>query len=417
MSSDDEAVRVVPLGRTFTLDVPLGPAGDLALTGFASATGRGKVHGDQSCGALRSATAVRRVESRFRDTLGRLCTNCSWPLPAGSPILKLGASVVDIDSLKVWIGREPDSLEDQALDEDAAMALAAGEYPPDPVGSSAEGIEEDGSKDEFDHEAWDRYERARAIRHQHHVHWRRLQSYMLRSNEAVAAHPFLRSWAEPLQAELAKVIDAERRSLTAMLQPAALLDAAGVPLVARPTFMPGPQFATLGGDAPKVFAKAWSEWSHQAQWSWHRLEDNSFAVSSVVRDAIGRRRKGRDEAVSGFEGLVEQWIASARREASRYDDEPRQLLAVGIPGVARDQIDGRDRDPLTRWEGAVIATYQIAVNWPNGTIALLAPRVVADHLIAGATRDLPVERLGTGADALPAEALLSGWTPEKRHDS
>ncbi|MFI2612123.1 hypothetical protein [Kitasatospora sp. NPDC018619] len=63
----------------------------------------------------------------------------------------------------------------------------------------------------------------------------------------------------------------------------------------------------------------------------------------------------------------------------------------------------RARDPLTWWEAAVIATYQVAVDWPAGTVALLVPHLIGERLIVGATSAMPVARL-----AVPDSAHTPG---------
>lgn len=190
------------------------------------------------------------------------------------------------------------------------------------------------------------------------------------------------------------------------------MEAAAVRLLPEPEFTPGPELAGLGADAAKVVQRAWHAWKHRASWSWHRLEDNDFAVSSVVRDAFGRRRKGRPETEAAFDELVAGWIREARSQAALHGEAPRQLLAVKIPTVEKEDYEERAHDPLTTWETAVIATYQVAANWPAGTVALLVPHPIGEHLISGATGAMPVTRLAVPDSALPVHALLRAWQPE-----
>ncbi|MFF2077458.1 hypothetical protein ACFVXG_22225 [Kitasatospora sp. NPDC058162] len=414
MPSTTAAVRLVPLGHTFTPEIPLGPAGNVPLTCYATASGKGKLHGAEDCGLLRSASSVRSAEIPLGEAVGRLCGTCRWPLPADSPLLKLLAAVIDIGSLKIWLDREPDSEEEKAEEADAALALATGDYPPSSTGEPSD--ETDGEAEEqeedFDDEAWERYSRARETRRHHHEHWRYLYSVLLRSNTALQAFPVLRPWAEPLQVRLAEVIDEERRAFAALVQPVPLVEAAAVGLLPAPEFTPGPEFAGLGADAAKVMRRAWHAWERRASWSWSRLEDNGWAVSSVVDDAFGRRRKGRPEAEAAFEQLVADWISEARRQAALRSEAPRQLVAVKVPAAEKEPYEERAHDPLTAWEAAVIATYQVAVDWPAGTAALLVPHLIGEHLIAGASTAMPVTRLAVPDSALPVHALLRAWQPE-----
>ncbi|MFE6054939.1 hypothetical protein ACFQ6N_29670 [Kitasatospora sp. NPDC056446] len=414
MPSITASVRRVPLGRTFTPEIPLGSAGNISLTCYAAASGKGKLHGDEACGTLRSASSVRSAEIPPGEVVGRLCGTCRWPLPADSPLLQLGAAVIDIGTLKIWLDREPDSEEERAEEADAALALATGEYPPSGTGEPSD--EADGEagelEEDFDDEAWERYSRARETRRHRHEHWRRLHTYLIRSNKALQAFPVLRPWAEPLQAGFAEVIEDERRAFAVLVQPVPLVEAAAVKLLPEPDFTPGPELAGLGADAAQVMQRAWHAWKHRASWSWHRLEDNDFAVSSVVRDAFGRRRKGRPETEAAFERLVAGWIREARSQAALHGEALRQLLAVKIPAVEKEDYEERAHDPLTTWESAVIATYQVAADWPAGTVALLVPHLIGEHLIAGATGAMPVTRLAVPDSALPVHALLQAWQPE-----
>ncbi|MFF1785030.1 hypothetical protein ACFVX9_01010 [Kitasatospora sp. NPDC058243] len=279
--------------------------------------------------------------------------------------------------------------------------------PSDETDGEAEEQEED-----FDDEAWERHSRARETRRHRHEHWRRLHTYLIRSNKALQAFPVLQPWAEPLQARLAEVLEEERRAFAALVQPVPLVQAAAVRLLPEPEFTPGQEFAGLGADAAKVVQRAWRAWKHRASWSWRRLEDNDFAVSSVVRDAFGRRRKGRPETEAAFDELVTGWIREVRRQAALHGEAPRQLLAVKIPTVEKEPYEERAHDPLTQWETAVIATYQVAADWPAGTVALLVPHLVGEHLVAGATGAMPVTRLAVPDSALPVHALLQAWQPE-----
>ncbi|MET8626310.1 hypothetical protein ABZW30_21575 [Kitasatospora sp. NPDC004669] len=215
-----------------------------------------------------------------------------------------------------------------------------------------------------------------------------------------------------MQVRLAEVIDEERRAFAALVQPVPLVEAAAVGLLPDLEFTPGPEFAGLGADAAKVVRRAWHAWELRASWSWSRLEDNGWAVSSVVDDAFGRRRKGRPETEAAFDQLAADWIREARRQAALHGEAPRQLVAVKIPAAEKEPYEERAHDPLTTWEAAVIATYQVAVDWPSGTVALLVPHLIGEHLIEGATSTMPVSRLAVPDSALPVHALLRAWRPE-----
>ncbi|MFI5979361.1 hypothetical protein ACIBEA_00645 [Streptomyces sp. NPDC051555] len=404
MASTHGELRHVPLGSTFTPEVPLGPTRDILITCHASASGKGKLHGSPECGTLRSAASVKELDIPFGEAVERLCTSCRWPLPTNSPILPLGAAVIEVDSLRVWLDRKPLDEEDFEAERDAADALATGEYPPRATDPSDE--EED---DDDRYEQRERYDRARNVRYRRHEHWRRLHSYLTRSIEAVAEYPFLAPWADGLQSRLSAVLDQERRAFAALVRPDRLLEAAAVRVLPAPQFTPNPAFAGLGTEAEKAFRRAWHEWSHRAIWSWRRLEDHDFAVYTVVSDAFERRRKGKPEAHAAFDQLTADWIRQAREETSSSASAPWQLVAVKAPALPRTHYSEPERDTLTEWEASVIATYQVAFNRNAGTAALLVPHLIAEQLLTCASADMPVQPLTPDGNALPVETLLEQW--------
>ncbi|MFK0220232.1 hypothetical protein ACIQWN_18805 [Streptomyces vinaceus] len=409
MPSTRGELRHVMLGSIFKPEVPLGPTWDILITCHASASGKGKLHGDPECRTLRSAASVNQIDIPFGEAVERLCANCRWPLSTDSVILPLGAAVSEVDSLTVWLDREPEGEEDIEAERDAAIALATGDYPPHADDASDDEEDDEAARDE----EWDRYDRARNLRSGRHEHWRRLHSYLARSNEAVSEYPFLAPWADGLQTRLTAVLDAERRAFTALVRPAHLLEAAAVHALPAPQFKDHPGFSGLGADAEKTFRRAWYEWSRRAIWSWSRLEDQDFSVYSVVSDAFGRRRKGKPEAHTAFRQLTADWIRQAREEAGRPASAPWQLLAIKAPALQQTRHSEPERDTLTMWEASVIATYQVAFNAKTGTTALLVPHLIAEQLLSCASDDMPVQRLTPNGNALPVETLLKQWDHER----
>lgn len=72
-------------------------------------------------------------------------------------------------------------------------------------------------------------------------------------------------------------------------------------------------------------------------------------------------------------------------------------------------------DPLTSWELAVVAVYQVAVDWYGGTAALWVPQGIGEQLLAAETSMETVDLLMAADDwAAPASALLGAWKPEPR---
>ncbi|MDH6223274.1 hypothetical protein [Streptomyces sp. MJP52] len=79
---------------------------------------------------LRSAASVNQIDVPCGEAVERLCASCWWPLPADSPILPFSAAVSEVDSLVIWLDWESQDEEDHEAERGAAIALVAGEYPP-----------------------------------------------------------------------------------------------------------------------------------------------------------------------------------------------------------------------------------------------------------------------------------------------
>lgn len=92
--------------------------------------GKGKLRGSPECRALRSAASVSQFAIPFEEAVERLCTNCGWALFTDSPVLPLGAAVIDVDSLSIWLDRDPDDEDCIKVEGEAIVALSPGDYPP-----------------------------------------------------------------------------------------------------------------------------------------------------------------------------------------------------------------------------------------------------------------------------------------------
>ncbi|MFJ7275404.1 hypothetical protein [Kitasatospora sp. NPDC098663] len=406
-------VYSMALGQLIAANTPLGPLYENPITCFTPASGTGKLHGEQTCGALRSAASVHEVTTALHDATPRLCANCRWPLPADSPLVGFVDAVRTIRRLESYIGPEPspDTDFDEAEEQDAAAALATGEYPKERAGTPDD--EEKETEEDADDKEWERFKHARLIRERHRGHWRYLHGYMIESAEAVAAHPWLRSFAEPLQHALAVEIERERHALARLLRPQALLDTAAIRALPSPELNVGPEFAILGSDADQTLRRAWSEWQDSAATSWKALEDDHFAAYFVLHDAMKRRRKGRDEAVTALERLTAEWIGAARVVVAHHGRSPRRMVAVKLPTLHYDPYSAESRDPLTDWEAGIIATYQIAANWDTAAVALLLPSLVAEHLISDAGSLMPTAYLDAEESGLSVSVLLANWRPDE----
>ncbi|WP_051740740.1 MULTISPECIES: hypothetical protein [unclassified Kitasatospora] len=382
------------LGRVLSTDVPLGPLAGIPLSCFTASSRNGKLHGKKTCGSLRSSRTVEAVTVKLGEAAERLCGTCFWPMPFGDPLVTFTNAVRDVLGVTSYTGPDPspDVDFDPSKEADAAAVLAQGDYP---------------RGDEHDEAESDRYARARFIRERHHGHWRHLHDSMLESNSAVAAHPWLATWAKPTLDALAAVIESERHAFAALLRPDALLDSAAITRLEPPHDLASKEgFTGLGDQAAPVLRRAWDDWAADTARSWLALEDDRSSASLVLHGAFGQRRKGRDEAYAALDELVASWCAQARSVVDMHKAAPRRLLAVSVPPTTFDSYLGRSRDPLSQWEAGVLAMYQVATNWPDGTVALLVPQLIAERLISDTDIAMPVTALDTREAGFPIDRLL-----------
>ncbi|MFE2105242.1 hypothetical protein ACFXAF_05130 [Kitasatospora sp. NPDC059463] len=387
------------LGRVLSVDVPLGPLARATLSCFTASSRTGKLHGEETCGSLRSSRTIQAVTVKLEEAAGRLCSTCSWRMSSDDPLVTFTNAVRDVLNAASYTGPDPSPDVDFAPSEeaDAAAALAHGDRPPSEEGDEAES---------------DRYARARFIRERHYGHWRHLHNSMLESTSAVAACPWLSTWAEPTLDALAAVIESERRAFAGLLRPAALLDTAAVTQLEPPRDLASEEgFTGLGDQAASVLRGAWADWAADTARSWLAPEEDRPSASLVLHDAFGQRRKGRDEAYAALNELVTSWCGQARSVVARHREAPRRLLAVSVPPTSFDSYHRRSRDPLSQWEVGVLASYQVAANWPAGTVALLVPQLIAERLTSGTDIAMPVTVLDTEETGLPVDDLLAQLGP------
>lgn len=377
----------IRLGQILAAGIPLGPFGGAVLVFYASASGSGRLHGDPQCRMLRSAFAVETREVELGLAVGDLCGHCAWSVPPGHPLIDFVGAVSAVAGLATWIGSRPGSDVDTRAGESAeAGAAIAGGCPE----QRAEGPRQATG--------------VRDPREQHRRQWRRLQTSMLASHAATRAYPCLRPWAEPLQAALADVIERRREALAALLDVGLLVEAACAVAMPMPAPAAGPEFAGLGVDVRGVLEQAWLRWQRTVASSWNGLEDGRAAATAVLYEAFGRRRKGRAEALAALDDVIAGWTARGRARAAQHQDGPRRVVTVQVPPVTRDNLTGAELDPLTLWEAGVLATHQVSVYWPAGSLDLLLPQPIAEHLLGRAEPAHEPDRLAPIAAELPGRA-------------
>ncbi|MER6080900.1 hypothetical protein [Streptomyces sp. NPDC001833] len=294
-----------------------------------------------------------------------------------------------------------EQLPDEAEIAEAVRLLSLGEFPDD---------------DDDDADAWERSAQARACRDDLGALWRDTQDRLVSAAEGLAACPWLRPWAEARMEAQAELAEQQRRLLTRFYVPRMLAEAAGVALLPAPTASADAGFGIFAGEAPMVLRKVWQAWHAAARWDAKPLGMAALAAEEVLHEALGRRRKGREEAEDSLARLTAAWVEQARLLAAEQSaGRPWRLIAVRIPPRRRYPHGGGVHDPLTSWELAVVAVYQVAVDWYGGTAALWVPQGIGEQLLAAEPSMEAVDLLMAADDwAAPASALLGAWKPEPR---
>ncbi|WP_171118107.1 MULTISPECIES: hypothetical protein [unclassified Streptomyces] len=402
MTVPETGTLSVALGRCISAGTPLGPFEGTRFPGLTTASDTGLIHAVEDCPHLRKASSVRAVGfSLDAFSLERLCTNwsCRWAVPDD------GRWPVFLDALdalsRLWSKEEEeDTLPSEADVVAAAGLLSLGEFP----------------EDEDDADAWERHVEARVCRDDLLALWRKTQHRLITAGDGLAACPWLRSRAEVRMMAWAERAEEERRLLTRFFAPRTLADGAAVASLAAPALTADTDFGVFGSEAPQVLRRIWRAWLAGARGNAKPLAEAAMAAEQELHEALGRRRKGRDEAEESLARLTTAWAEQARLAAAeRSAGRPWRLIAVRIPPQQRSPHGRGVYDPLTSWDLAVVAVYQVAVDWYRGTAALWVPQGIGEQLLAAEGSMKAVDLLLDAEDwAAPAFALLAAWEPEQR---
>ncbi|MFE7278669.1 hypothetical protein [Streptomyces sp. NPDC057623] len=352
---------------------------------------------------MRKASSVRAVEFTLdASSLDRLCTNwsCRWPVPDD------GRWPVFLDALDAVsrLGLDEEEMREQLPDEaeitEAVRLLSLGEFP----------------DNDDDADAWERHAQARACRDDLSALWQDTQDRLVSAAEGLAACPWLHPWAEARMGAQAELAEQQRQLLTRFYAPRMLAEAAAVALLPAPAASAGTGFGIFGSEAPMVLRRVWQAWHAAARWDAKPLAQAALAAEQALHEALGRRRKGREEAEDSLVGLTAAWSEQARLLAAEQSaGRPWRLIAVRIPPRRWYPHGGGAHDPLTSWELAVVTVYQVAVDWCHGTAALWVPQGIGEQLLAAETSMEAVDLLKDADDwAAPASVLLGTWEPEPR---
>ncbi|TDD36771.1 hypothetical protein [Saccharopolyspora elongata] len=348
--------------RALTNDIPFGPfeGTDIEVyIGGKSKTAR--IHVDRSC-IPNSRTATMPLNA---ETVNRMCKQCARSTRWARRDTALGMFLQAIASIPEDSQGNLDDDYPPAECARAAELLRTGEYP----------------LDEDDDDLWEKFSEARELRDSLYSSWRYARRAARDAHAAVAAYPWLGSWAAPRLS----AVEAEAESLRALIAqtigPERLVIAAAAMSLVEPE-LPADrlEFSVLGNshDVHRVLNKCWRRWCDAAAGGCTAAEMASQAMY-VVDSALGRKRNGRDAAMAATKELIGDWTNQIYSVADL--DEP----VVHRDVVVQAHDPGReDNDPwemLTRWELAVVVRYATAFSWAHDAVLLTVPDLVARHLL------------------------------------
>jgi hypothetical protein len=259
----------------------------------------------------------------------------------------------------------------------------------------------------------DEYDEARHVRDELVRYlWSHAAESLHQASMVVGRYPWLADWARPRVEANADYAEELRRLFASFIQPEYLVDAAAVHLMPEPVTSGGSEQLAALGDTEKAVRELWRDWQHRASTSWKRLEDHALAVWTVLRDAMGNKRKGRDEAEQGLRELVGQWSAAARSSAETTKSADRRWLVATIPGDEDRRGYPRRRafdSIVTDWHLAVLAVFAETIDWSRRVALLHVPDLIARRLLDG-DADLPCHEI----DQLAGDprAVLADWVEQ-----
>ncbi len=277
--------------------IPLGPFEGTPIYVYAGNGKNARLHARDSCSLLRTPAPRYFAVALDSAVLSRMCQSCAGWEQWGRPGTAVGIFLRTLTGLIDELDRyTAESLEEDLNGRDVATAaglLACGDWP----------------SEEDDEEAWDKYWEARFLRDDLLLpFWRGAADSIHAAFGVITRYPWLRDWAEPRLAAKTSYAEELRRQLGQFIDPRALLDAAAAYFLPSPELpVNDPSFAAFGdpGRIRMVLQQAWRQWQQDSADSWLPLGAKDWRVHSVLDSALGRKRKGRDEARQALSNLYQ----------------------------------------------------------------------------------------------------------------
>ncbi|CRK56847.1 hypothetical protein [Alloactinosynnema sp. L-07] len=349
--------------RALTGDIPFGPFEGTIIDVYVGGKSKtARIHIDLAC----VPSAEHTTMPLNPETVNRMCKQRARSARWARRDTALGMFLQAITSMPDY---STDNLEHDFPSEERARAaelLQVGEYPPD--------------DDEED--LWDEFRQARDLRDSLHESWGYARRYARDAHCVVAAYPWLTSWAKPIMSAVGAEAEWLRAAIARTIDPGRLVaGAAALSLIEPEMSGDQPEFSVLGDSRRVVetMKECWRRWRDAAA---EGLSPGDMASSAeyVVESAIGRKRNGRDAAMSAAKTLVDGWTNQAKAAANIDAAVILRDVVVRLP-----ERRGADTDPwkmLTQWELAAVAQHATAFSWAHDAVLLKVPGLIAQHLLA-----------------------------------
>lgn len=378
-----------------TPDVPLGPFEDTRITVWSTPGKQAKLHAAHSCSYVRSARTVAEREVRLdAEAVGRMCPKCmthgSWAREGTG----LGIFLRTMTGLGLLyeMGSYNEADEEACTDSEVAQAASLLHRAPS-SGPAATSEEPGGKAEDEDESAWEELQEARRVRELVFAEWLGALASLIRVHQTLDLFPWLRNWSAVGVRRKEERLEALRSQAEQLVERDALVLAAGVAALDRPTLpSDDPAFSPLGSPAEAAvqLTSLWQRWQSRAKDSWEDLREHDHLVYQLA-ETMNSRRKGRAPMLERARVLLAEWEKQASQTVAS-GESAEQVLLVRLPGgsvpVRGSGTSALDR--LGEWERGVLVSYTVAADWQKPTLTVRVPGPVAAQLLSH--RGAPVLR-------------------------
>ncbi|GAB3972360.1 hypothetical protein GCM10029978_049300 [Actinoallomurus acanthiterrae] len=393
-----------------TVDVPLGPFEGAPITVYAAKGKSARLHSGETCSSLRTDNVLALTVPLDSVAIGRMCRQCAEWGTWARPDTALGIFLASLTGLGLLYelnshgaGEADEEWTEQEVEETAAL-LSLGEWP---------------SEDDEDDERFAVFEAARSLRDSIFAQWSRAAESLHRALHGVTMYPWLEDWARERLESKAEHVEMLRKQAAQLVRTEALVVVSAVSQSPEPDFpADDPAFCVLGDVArvKSLLQRLWRRWQNAVSDGWVGPGEHAFLAYDLT-EALGNRRKGRDDLLARAKALISAWVNEAEARVDNDENQPGELVLVNVPSDDGERERPADfRDELSQWELGVIASYTVKADWGGRAMLLRVPRVIATRLLEGRSglscspcADSDIERTRASLTTRePAEPLLPG---------